>query len=78
MAHAKIYHDPRGMDYPWFYTVDAYVPGDPEPYVIDYGSRHTWPEALESVRDALTNRGGYDNPPADLPAPELPHTAPRP
>jgi hypothetical protein len=60
---AKVYHVPddwNGMTY--HYTVDAYVPGDPEPNVIDYGSHPTRELACRSIAYVLTHREQCDNP----------------
>jgi hypothetical protein len=54
------YTDTTG--YPYHYAIDAYVPGDPEPAVIDYGSQPTRELARASVEWALTHRDQCDNP----------------
>lgn len=54
------YTDTTG--YPYHYTVDAYVPGDPEPVVIDYGSQPTRELARASIEWVLAHRDQCDNP----------------
>jgi hypothetical protein len=67
---ARIYKDPEPVNegWPWYFNVDAYLPGEPEPAVIDFGSVPTHAEALSIVLYVLTHRDEYDNP-------DLVHTA---
>lgn len=60
---ARVYRDYADTTgYPYHYTVDAYVPGDPEPAVIDYGSHPNRDLAWGSIEWVLTHRDQCDNP----------------
>lgn len=61
---AKIRHVKDAGEFPYFYTLDAYLPGEEEPAYIDYGAVESLDRAKECIAHVLANRGQADN--ADL------------